>query len=126
MEGITKETFLSLSPEVDLVPLGYGMSIWVRSMSGLDREKFEHDCAELGESPERYSVRALLTIYCACDGNGTLLFERSDLEAVSQKPASILNAIYEAASRLNQLGAANISALAKNSETVTDDDSPTD
>jgi len=125
--SLTRDEFLSLpNNKIAQVPLLENRVIYVREMSGLDRERFELACYKHSESDELYSARALLTIFCTCDIDGSLLFTEDDLDAVSRKPAALLDAIYRAAIELNALGQDRVLALAKNSETATDGDSPTD
>ena len=125
--SLTRDEFLSLpNDKVAQVPLSENHVIYVREMSGLDRERFELACYRRSESDELYSGRALLTIFCACDESGNLLFTEDDLDAISRKPAALLDAIYQAAIELNALGRDRMLALVKNSETATDGGSPTD
>jgi hypothetical protein len=93
-------------------------------MSGLDRELFEAECNRLSSEDGTYCVRALLTIFCACDMAGKRLFKEDDLAELSAKDSTLLYPIYTAASALNYLGDKTASSE-KNSGTGTDADSPT-
>jgi hypothetical protein len=125
--SLTRDEFLSLpNDKIMQVLLPDNLTICVREMSGLDRERFELACYNRSESDDLYSGRALLTIFCACNADGSLLFTEDDLDAVSRKPAALLDAIYRAAIELNVLGQDRVLALAKNSEIATDGDLPTD
>ena len=72
----------------------WGGSIFVRVMSGRDRDKFEFDCQkgkeEVGHVPD---FRAKFVASIACDENGELLFSESDIEQLGSKSASALDRI---------------------------------
>jgi hypothetical protein len=123
---LTRDGFFGLpNGAITGVKLPDGEYVCVREMSGLAREQFEEMCRKCSAGEEIYSMRALLTVFCTCDATGNLLFSPEDLDRVSQKPASILDAIYRAAIELNTLGELHLAELAKNSAPATDGDSPT-
>ena len=123
--SLTRESLLALpNTSPNKVVLSTGAIVYVRPMSGLDRELFEAACSRLSEDSGTYCVRALLTIFCACDETGKRLFTEGDLAALSAKDSTLLSPIYTAASALNFLGDKTASAE-KNSEIGTDAASPT-
>jgi hypothetical protein len=124
--SLTREQFLELpNTGVKEVSLPNGSTVFVRNMSGLDRELWEKTTLHLAEAKEEsYCSRAVLVIFTACDENGKRLFKESDLDELSTRDGTVLAAICDAAMSLNFLGDKTSSAE-KNSVTGTDADLPT-
>jgi hypothetical protein len=71
----------------------WGLTVWVRSMSGADREAFDE---QVVKDPHKVWLR--LVVLCACDETGARLFPDSDTDAVKDKSAVALERIAKAAS----------------------------
>lgn len=97
----------------------WGGEVVIRTLSGTERDAFDHDVWERDEDgvPTRMrNYRARLCALCIVDEFGNRLF--SDLDAVElgqKKSAAALNRIFEAAQRLNGMGRAAEADAEKNS-----------
>jgi hypothetical protein len=101
---LSREELLSRRPKPVEVSLSGGASVFVRSFDGLEREQFEQQCRDTSDDPSLYSIRALLTVYCACTQDGLRLFTDADLPEVSKIDWIILDAIFKQAAEFNKLG----------------------
>lgn len=108
MNILTKDAILAaddLPRETVLVP-EWGGDVYVRTMSGTDRDAFESSLiARDGAKEARMeNVRARLVALTLCDKTGTRLFEDSDIAALGRKSARALDRVFAAAQRLNGIG----------------------
>jgi hypothetical protein len=94
--------------------------VYVRVMTGIDRETFETHLRDQG------TIRAWTAVLTVCDAEGQLLFTHEDLAALCQRSFLPLDRIFEVARRLNALTAEEVEALAKNSRSDQSDDSGLD
>ena len=84
----------------------WGGEIYVRTMSGLERDRFEQ-MLFVGEGPSRRlndNYRARLVCLTACDEKGAAIFRLEDIHAIGGKSAKALDRIVEVAARLNGIG----------------------
>lgn len=98
---LTREMILAaddLKTEPVEVP-EWGGSVFVRTMSAGERDRFE--AAHL-KSPER-DFRARLAVACVCDEAGKPVFTAEDVPSLSSKSGAALTRIFEAASKLNRM-----------------------
>jgi hypothetical protein len=91
----------------------WGTSLYVRDMSGGERDQWEMVAFKDGKvSPEHF--RAKLLVRCLCDEQGQRVFQDSDTEALSAKSATVLARLYEVAARVNGLTQGDVDELTKN------------
>ena len=111
--------------EIRKVDLGNDEFVFVREMSGRQRDAFEQSLMveaadEKGEMKFKQSLadfRAKLVVNTACDSKGTPLFRPEDMETLSvNMGASRLDKIADAAKELNRISDADQKAMVKNSE----------
>jgi hypothetical protein len=107
---LTKEQILEASDLQNLqveVP-EWGGSVFVRSMTGADRDAFEASMvtvnADGSRMPDMRNLRAKLVALTLVDAAGNRLFDVSDIPRLSLKSAAALERVFEAAQRLNGLG----------------------
>ena len=119
--GLTRDQLLqprALPREsVPMPEWGEGEEVWVRTISGTERDAFEQASIEVrGKSREANlrNIRARLCVLCMCDEQGKRILEDKDAEAFGAQPAPVLDRVFEVAQRLNGLGAKDVEALAKN------------
>lgn len=86
-------------------------SVFVRTMTGTERDRFE--AAHL-KNPHS-DIRARLAVAAVCDEAGAPLFTEADIPAVGKKSAAALDRIFAAAMRLSKIGAADVKELEGNS-----------
>lgn len=94
----------------------WGGSVYVRTMTAGERDRFEAEHRRRGESGDAYEdIRARLAVSTVCDESGALLFTPADVPAISRKSAKALDRIFAAAQRLNGLSSQDVEDLRKNS-----------
>lgn len=90
----------------------WGGVVFVRAMSGAERDAFELATAPpLGTFA---NLRARLVALCACEEDGTRLFLDADAAQLGTLDARALDRIFQAARRLNALGADDFEQIKKN------------
>ena len=95
----------------------WGMTVYVRSMTGTERDLYEVDLMENKDSPlkERlHNMRAKLVVLTTVDEDGERVFADEDVEVVGKKSATALNHIVEAAQTLNALTDKEVGEEAEN------------
>lgn len=98
----------------------WGGHVYVRVMSGTQRGLLE----KLTTSEQPYDVRAAVIAATLCAADGVPLFDDpADVPSLAGKTLEPLNRIFEAASRLNKLGAEGLETATKNSASSQSDDS---
>jgi len=111
--------------EIRKVDLGNDEFVFVREMSGRQRDAFEQSMmveVDDGKGGSKFKqslsdFRAKLVVNTACDSKGKPLFELSDMETLSvNMGASRLDKIADAAKELNRISDADQKAMVKNSE----------
>lgn len=99
----------------ELVPVPeWGGDVWVRGMTGAERDKFESGIVEQrgkDQSLNMANIRAKLASMTICDDTGKRLFSESDVQALSQKSASALQRIFAVAQRLSGIGEDDVKEL---------------
>ena len=92
---------------VDVPEWGKDAAVWVRGMTGAERDKFESSIVESrgkGTKVNMVNVRARLASLTICDEGGNRLFTQADIAALSAKSASALQRIFAVAQRLSGIG----------------------
>lgn len=119
MGFLTREAILQaddLPREMIEVP-EWGGSVYVRALSGAERDAYEAACLEKrGKSYETnlQNLRAKLCALTVCAEDGKRLFTEADIDALGGKSAAALDRLFAAAKRLSGLGAEDVEELAKN------------
>lgn len=88
--------------------------VYVRSMSGDERDAWDKAGAALADKKHPKNVRALLVVTTTCNQKGELIFTRGDVEWIGKKNAAALTRIVEVASRLSGITEADVEELEKN------------
>ncbi len=92
----------------------WGGSVYVRVMTGVERDAFEASLMSAGGQTNVANVRARLAVLCVCDESGQRLFGDDDVEPLGRKSAAALDRIFTIAQRINHIGAQDIEDLAGN------------
>jgi hypothetical protein len=91
--------------------------VWVRSITGEERDAFEVGMVEQ-RGPDRVTnmrnVRARLVALCACDAEGKRIFTDQQAEALGRKNARALERLFVVARRLNGILTADVAELVGN------------
>lgn len=98
----------------------WGGSVIVRTMTGIERDKFEESVfISKGKDVKANfkNFRAKLCAVCMVDEKGQRLFTDADIELLGKKSAKALDTVFTVAQRLNAIGPKEVEDLTKNLET---------
>ncbi len=119
--------------EVVKVDLGNGDYVFVRQMTGRERDRFEQSLikenknAEGGYEKTLEDFRAKLAVCTVSDEDGNLILQPGDFGILSQNmSAAKLEKIINTAQRINKISEDDKENLVKNSEAVQDGNSTSD
>lgn len=91
-----------------------GGSVWVRTLTAGQRDRYEMDQFEANKREKAQDYRARLVAATACDADGRLLFAPGDIPLLSDLSCAALDPIYEVALRLNRFTSSDVKELEKN------------
>ena len=75
--------------------------LWVKTLTGSERDSFEQSMVQKKNKPNLNNVRARFAVLTICDDKGERLFSDNDAEALGKKSAAALDRVFEVAQRLN-------------------------
>jgi len=109
---LTRDQILGLedSKKVEVKIPEWGGSVFIKTMSSLERDSFELDFTE----NKKANFRAKLAVKTVCDENGELLFTEKDALELGRKNAAAMSRIFNEASKLNNFSNEDIEELEKN------------
>ena len=81
----------------------WGGSVWIRSMTGTERDRFEDGLTDANGNVSIEGIRARLVCMTACDQDGKRMFADSDASMLGLKSAKALNRLARVAQRLSGL-----------------------
>ena len=116
---LTREAILQaddLPRELVEVP-EWGGALYVRALTGAERDAFEQSIVETRGKNTRMNlrnIRARLVALTVVDEDGNRLFSDDDVEALGRKSAAALNRVFEVAQRLSGLRPEDVEELAGN------------
>jgi len=103
--AMTREEILNIKDfeiiEVKVPEWGKDSSIFIKTMSGGDRDRFEIEFLNFQETKKFDNLRAKYVSFCICDEAGKCLFNTKDIEALGSKSAKAIERIYNACKKLN-------------------------
>lgn len=86
----------------------WGGTIYVRTLSGAERDAFENSLT----GPRKLTnFRGRLAVLFLCDPNGKSLFTEADVEALAQKSAMALDRVMTAGLNFNAMSQAEVDQL---------------
>ena len=92
----------------------WGGSVFVKGMTGAERDRFESGIIAFGDKSEKIDMRDLRAKLCSqtiVNDKGKKLFTAADIKALSNKSAVALQRVFEVAQRLSGLTEADIKEL---------------
>jgi hypothetical protein len=108
---------LDLKSEAVDVP-EWGGSVLVRTMTGADRDAFETSMITVSldgtRKPDMTNLRAKLVALTLVDEANNRLFDVADIPRLALKSAAALERVFDAAQRINGIGAAAQDDAVKN------------
>lgn len=131
-KGLTAKDILNASDiEIELVEVPeWGGSVWVKGMTGAERDKYEADMfpisvrersdreKKFGESKplNLTDLRAKLCSMTICNEKGVRLFTEKDIKALTKKSAAGLQRVFVVAQRLSGITDEDIKEMAEGLE----------
>ena len=111
MNLLSKEAILAaddLPRKIVSVP-EWGGQVYVRTMTGTDRDSFEaslitRDSNTSSNDQRMHNVRARLVSLTLCSESGERMFQDGDIDALGRKSARALDRVFAVAQRLNGIG----------------------
>jgi hypothetical protein len=91
----------------------WGGTVYVRVMSGADRDQF--DALVTKDGVTRSEITSLLARLCIADEAGAPLFRDEDIAVLAQKSAAVLDRIFDVATKLNATSGEAIDEMGKDS-----------
>lgn len=112
---LSKDNILSASdlPNEEVPVPEWGGSVFVRTMSGIERDAFEQSIVD-SKKRGLVNVRARLAVQVVCDSAGSRIFTDADADALGRKSGKALDRIFDVAQRLSGIGAKDVESLEKN------------
>jgi hypothetical protein len=106
---MNRETLLAApTPRVQSVEVPGMGEVWLREMTGSERDQYEADQYSRQKSGmELDNFRARLLVRCICDATGALLLKPEDADALGRQPAAAIRVMFDAASAMNGLAEKN-------------------
>jgi len=107
----------------------WGGHIFVKGMSGVERDKFEAAIVEQRGKAVKVNmanIRAKLAAHTICDEDGVPLFTPKDVVALGDKSALALQRVFDVAQRLSGITSDDIEELADEMESSPSDGSASD
>ena len=118
---MTKDEILSKTPankdwprEPVEIPEWSG-TVWVKVMTGTERDAWEASCIGHGGSPNLVNMRARLVCVCLVDENGETVFGPKDVPEIGRIDSRILDRLFDAARALNGLTKEDVVEIEGNS-----------
>lgn len=110
-------SFVDLKVEKIKIPEWGGKSVFVKGLTGEERDIFEDLTfgTEGSQKDKLRNFRAKLVSLCVCNEKGENLFTQEDIVALGKKSASAIERIYRVAERLSGFRKKDVDELTKNS-----------
>ena len=95
----------------------WGMTLYVRSMNGSERDQYEVELMDTKDLPLKEklkNMRAKLVVLTTVDENGQRVFNDDDVVAVGKKSAKALNRLVDVSQKLNAITDAEVADIVEN------------
>lgn len=112
---LNRDSILSsddLPKELVSVP-EWGGDVYVRTLSGTERDSFEQSMITKKDKPNLDNVRARFAVLTICDEAGVRLFSDADAKQLGDKSAAALDRVFAVAQRLNGFSSSDVEELGK-------------
>ncbi len=117
--GLDKKAILEADdlPKVKVSVPEWGDHIWVRTLTGTERDQFEsqiYHAKDGGTTLSLSNIRARLCVLTIVDHAGKRIFEDRDIAELGKKSSLVLDRIFTVAQKLNGLRGEDVEEMAKN------------
>ena len=113
---LTKEQILQADdlPREEVDVPEWGGTVFVRTMTGAERDDWEMETYSGEGTVNRANVRARLCARCMVDDQGARLFTDKEADKLGAKSGAALDRVFQIARELNGLSAKEVETLEKN------------
>lgn len=106
---------------VDLTPVRlavpeWGGAVYLKPMSGAQRDTFEQMAVQATERKDYRGMKAKMAVMALCDSAGSRLFADGDAAALAEKGAKALERIFQRIQEINGLADKDVEELVGNSD----------
>lgn len=111
---LTRDDIISIQDmEIELVEdiPGWDGAVYVRSMTGAERDAFEDSLRSANNTLNLANIRSKMLVKVICDAEGKRLFTESDIPMLTKKSSRALDHLFKVAQRLSGLGDADVKEL---------------
>jgi hypothetical protein len=120
MSLLTREEILQADdlPTEDVPVPEWGGTVRVRTLKGVERDRFEDSITEQRGKQAHViaeNLRAKLVALSIVDEQGRRLFDRADVRKLGEKSAKALDRVFDVAQRLSGISDDDVEELVKNS-----------
>lgn len=95
----------------------WGDSVFIKGMSGAERDAFEAANQDGSGGQKLTNIRARFLVRCIVNENGTRIFRDEDAAALGKKSSAAISRLWEAAAELNGTSDEAQAVMEGNSET---------
>ena len=89
-------------------------SVFIRTLTGEERDRFEADYAEMKEKKAIGNFRAKFLALAICDEEGKPLFTQEDVNSLGKKSARALQRLFNIATTMSGIGEKDLEEMVKN------------
>lgn len=93
----------------------WGGEVYIKVMSGTERDSFESWCSKCSKREDMTNLRAKLLSLCLVNDAGSRLFSDNEMQALGSKSGIVLNRLYQAARAVNCYDKKDVEELEGNS-----------
>ena len=111
-------------PTKDVNVPEWGGTVRVKTMTALEKDKWEISCLTDDKKSNLEAMRAKLAAHTIVDESGQRLFTEFDVEKLAAKSAKAIERIYNIAQKLNGISDKDLKDMEKNFAAIQNADSP--
>lgn len=104
----------------------WGGTVWVRGMTGTERDRFEWRISQTQNKPENIQVRSEFVGRCLVDEDGKRLFTDKDAAKLGEKSGAVLDRLFDEVRAMSGMGEDEVEDAAEDFGETPSDDSPSD
>jgi hypothetical protein len=122
MQDLTRDAILSTTNDLPREAVDcpeWNGRIWIRTLSGDERDRFEASTVQTNSKDRRANlrnIRARLVVEAACDKDGKRLFTAEDVAALGRRSSKVLDRLFTKARQLSGMTEEDIDELAGESD----------
>jgi hypothetical protein len=115
---LSAEQILKANDQADIKKIDvpeWGGFVYVRIMSGKERDRWELLVSKSVDKPQTANIRASLCAMTICDEKGKRVFTDNQIESLGAKSSTALDRVFSVSKTINRLSDDDLEELEKNS-----------